>query len=58
MFRSNFFNNSFSINYKLDEWSRLITEIPEQSIGLWMLPNINNLRVAINVCVSAPPESC
>jgi len=32
-----------------DNWTNLISEISEQSIGLWMLPNINNLRVAINV---------
>lgn len=32
-----------------ETWNILTNSINEQSIGLWMHPNVNNLRVAINV---------
>ena len=35
-----------NINYEY--WHNIENEIPEQSIGIWLHPNINNLRIAMS----------
>ena len=34
---------------KLTKWNQVINQLPEQSIGIWMKPNKNDLRIATNV---------
>ncbi len=34
---------------KLTKWSEVINQIPEQCIGVWMKPNNNDFRIAMNV---------
>jgi len=34
-----------TLDYK--NWHNIENEIPEQSIGIWMHPNINNIRIAM-----------
>ena len=34
---------------KFLNWNSVIKEIPEQSVGVWLDPELNNIRVAINV---------
>jgi len=34
---------------KFQDWNSITSKIPEQSIGVWLEPNVNNLRVAMNV---------
>lgn len=41
-------NSNDILTFKYDDWNRLTNEITEQSIGLWLDPNQNNLRVVVN----------
>lgn len=37
------------LKYKYDEWDSLIHDVSEQSVGLWLSPKKNNLRIAFNL---------
>ncbi len=34
---------------KLTKWNEVINQLPEQCIGIWMKPNKNDIRIAMNV---------
>tara|TARA_B110000495_G_C22873508_1_gene509399 strand:+ start:76 stop:753 length:678 start_codon:yes stop_codon:yes gene_type:complete len=45
--KGSFLEQNEILNYT--NWNTLVSHIPEQSLGIWMHPNVNNLRVAVNV---------